>query len=137
MARHLSSTDIKTIINFIYGTDLTPLTWENICEWVIPLVGKRFTRQTLNAHGDISSAYRSRKQSLRQTVPRHPKPASLSIASQRIRRLEAEVTDLKMQNSLLLEQFVMIQYNAYKHGLKESQLTLPLPRIDRERTDDH
>jgi len=34
----------------------------------------------------------------------------------------------------LLEQFVVWQYNAYKHGIKEHQLNAPLPRIDRERT---
>lgn len=63
-------------------------------------------------------------------------PSSLSVAAQRIARLQTEIYELKMQNDALLEQFVKWQYNAYKHGLKEHQLNADLPRIDRERTED-
>jgi hypothetical protein len=137
MARHLSEKDIKSIICFIYAFDGQSLTWNAICDGVAHLVGKRPTRQSLNAHKSIVSAYASKKTNLRIARPILPKPASLSIAAERIRRLESEISDLKMQNHLLLEQFVIIQYNAYKHGLNEAQLTLPLPDIDRERTDEH
>ena len=33
------------------------------------------------------------------------------------------------------QQFVIWQYNAYKHGMKEHQLNAPLTKIDRERSD--
>jgi hypothetical protein len=134
MAKHLTASDLKAIVNFIYGLEVALLNWEKICDGVAPLVGKRPTRQSLSSHAAILSAYTSRKKEARNAQPIYSKPASLSIASQRIRRLEAEIADLKRQNQMLLEQFVVIQYNAYRHGLKESQLTLPLPDIDRERT---
>jgi hypothetical protein len=136
MAKHLSALDRKAIINYIYGMEVARLTWEKICDGVAPLVGKRPTRQSLCSHAAILSAYASRKKDARDTESAITKPASLTIAAQRIRRLEAELSDLKKQNALLLEQLVTIQYNAYRHGLKESQLTLPLPEIDRERTAD-
>jgi hypothetical protein len=52
----------------------------------------------------------------------------------RISRLQSENETLKRQNSGLLEEFVVWQYNAYKYGMKEHQLNAPLPRIDREIT---
>jgi hypothetical protein len=135
MAKHLSESDLKAIINYIYGMEFALLNWEKICDGVAPLVGKRPTRQSLSSHAAILYAYTSRKKEARTAQSNCSKPASLAIASQRIRRLEAEIADLRKQNQMLLEQFVMIQYNAYRHGLKESQLMSPLPKIDRERTD--
>lgn len=137
MAKHLSPSEIRLAISFIYGFDGSNLTWDGICDALLPLIGRRPTRQSLSTHREIATAYKHRKQKLKTAEPQVPKPASLSIAAQRIKRLEAEVSDLKNTNALLLEQFLVIQYNAYKHGLKESQLTFPLPKIDRERTDQH
>ena len=58
-------------------------------------------------------------------------PSSLSVAAQRIARLQTEIYELKMQNDALLEQFVKWQYNAYKHGMTPAKLDAPLPTIDR------
>lgn len=137
MARHLSSADIRAIVNCIHGMDANALTWESICERVVPLVGKRPTRQSLCKHPAIISAYKFCKRRDSFPEPSLPKPSSLSVAAQRIRNLESEIAELKELNRRLLEQFVTIQYNAYIHGLKESQLMKPLPPIDRERTDQH
>ncbi|MNR59050.1 hypothetical protein D3C85_1802120 [compost metagenome] len=60
------------------------------------------------------------------------RPASLSIAEQRIHRLESENQRLKAENSHLLERFVRWQYNALKRGLSQGVLDAPLPRIDRD-----
>lgn len=137
MAKHLSQADIQAIIGFIYGADCDHFTWDSICAGVSSLVGKTPTRQSLSAHPEIVCAYLSRKKNGRAAKLVVPKPSSLFVAAQRIQRLESEVTDLKRQNCLLLEQFVKIQYNAYKFGLKEWQLSQPLPMIDRERTDEN
>ena len=135
MARHLSSTDVQAIINCIHGLEPFNLTWEHICDRVAPLIGKRPTRQSICKYPGIISAYKFCKGKNRSLDPSSPKPASLSIAAQRIKRLESEVGELKQLNRRLLEQFLTIQYNAYKHGLTEAQALDPLPRIDRERTD--
>ncbi len=56
------------------------------------------------------------------------------MAVERIKNLESKVQRLEEQNRALMEQFVVWQYNAYKHGIKEHQLNEALPRIDRDRT---
>jgi hypothetical protein len=60
------------------------------------------------------------------------RPASLSIAEQRIRRLEGENNRLKEDNDRLLERFIRWQYNAYKFGMSKEKLEAPLPEIDRD-----
>jgi len=54
----------------------------------------------------------------------------MSIAVQRISRLEAENAQIKAENRALLEQFVTWQYNAYKAGLSIDRLNQGLPEID-------
>ena len=135
MARHLTPRDIDAIINLIQGWNGTKLTWNAICEAAEPLVGKRPTRQSLNAHKAIVTAYKVVKKEIRETSGRRPRPGSLNIAVDRIAKLERELKQLKEENRLFKQQFVIWQYNAYKHGLKEHQLNAPLPAIDRERSD--
>ena len=55
-------------------------------------------------------------------------PASLSIAANKIARLEAENIRLKKENNELLSQFVIWQYNAYAHGISIAKLNTPLQK---------
>jgi hypothetical protein len=135
LAKHLTNRDVEAILNIIYGHDNEKLTWEGVCVAAEAVVGKKPTRQSLSANESIKDAYKAKKASLKLSAPSKPKPSSLSAAADRIAKLQSENETLKRKNDLLLERFVMWQYNAYKHGLKEHQLNEPLPRIDRERTD--
>jgi len=45
------------------------------------------------------------------------------------------LAEVKEQNRRFKQMFAVWQYNAYKHGMKESQLKMALPKIDRERSD--
>lgn len=81
------------------------------------------------------TAYQTKKRALKGRGPKNPRPASLSIAADRIVNLESEVEELKEENRRYRQQFVIWQYNAYKHGMKEHQLNAPLTKIDRERSD--
>ena len=135
MAKHLTDRDVRAIVTLIDDWDGSKLTWPEICEAVEPLVGKKPTRQSLSSHEAISSAYRAVKKGLRDSGPKTPRPSSLKMASARIARLERENEQLKEENRVFKQRFVMWQYNAYKHGLKEHQLNTPLPKIDRERSD--
>lgn len=135
MAKHISRSDIKTIVSLIRGWDEQKITWPAICEVVEPHIGKRPTRQTLNAHQAIAEAYQAKKAALKNEGVAKRRPASLSIAASRIANLEAEVRELKEQNRLYKQMFTVWQYNAYKRGISESQLNEPLPKVDRERTD--
>jgi hypothetical protein len=135
LAKHLTQADVEAILSIIYAWKDEKLTWEGICEGSAPLIGKKPTRQSLNANKLIKDAYSSKKSTLKIHGPVIPKPSSLTMAGDRIARLQSEIESLKCKNSLLLEQFVIWQYNAYKYGMKEHQLNEPLPRIDRERTE--
>jgi hypothetical protein len=134
LAKHLRPTDIETIVKMIDGWPDEKLTWQDICENVGNAIGSKPTRQTLNAHAVIKASYDAKKSGLKLHAPRTAMPSSLSVAAQRIERLQRENDSLRLKNDALLEQFVKWQYNSYKHGVKEHQLNAELPRIDRERT---
>ncbi len=135
MSKHLKKSDIEAIINIIYSWDEEKITWDAICEAAEPVVGKKPTRQSLNAIKQIKEAYTLKKSGLKVHGPRKAKPVSLNAAAERIARQQSEIDSLKAKNAALLEQFVVWQYNSYKYGLKEHQLNEPLPRIDRDRTE--
>ena len=136
MAKHLSNTDVEAIINIIDGWSIKKITWDEICEACIGVVGKKPTRQSLNAHDDIKNAYIAKKKGLQVQGVREPLPANLKSAADRIKNMESKINRLKKQNDQLLQQFIVWQYNAYKYGLEERQLNEPMPRIDRERTEE-
>ncbi|HDO1318117.1 hypothetical protein [Aeromonas veronii] len=135
MAKHLENRDIKAIVNLIRGWPEEKLTWLAICEAAESLVGKFPSRQSLNLHEEIVSAYQTKKEALKSRGPKKSRPASLNIAAARIANLESEIEELKDENRRYKQQFVIWQYNAYKHGMKEYQLYEQMPRIDRERSD--
>lgn len=131
MAKHLTLKDISTIINLIDSAQ-EKLTWDGLCDSAEPLIGTRPTRQTLNAHERIKTAFSLKKEQLKGGFQTSKRPASLAIAEQRIKRLESENDRLKRENGLLLQRFVTWQYNAYKHGMTPAKLDAPLPAIDRD-----
>jgi len=135
LAKHLENKDILAIVNLIRGWPEEKLTWSAICKAAEPLVGKLPTRQSLNAHEAIVTAYQAKKEALKGRGTQKPRPASLNIAAARIANLESEIVELKEENRRYKQQFVIWQYNAYKHGMKEHQLNVSMPKIDRERSD--
>mgnify|MGYP001760058416 CR=1 FL=1 len=134
MAKHLTPADISAIVDTINGWKKPPITWEAICAAVEPLVGKRPTRQSLSSNKLIKLAYKKRNEVLgKEYIPR-PSPSSLAVSEERIEQLESKLRVMSARNQLLLEQFVVWQYNASKFGMSDSQLNAPLPKIDRERS---
>lgn len=131
MAKHLTSKDIVILTQLLDAWE-GKLTWEALCEEGAKLIGTRPTRQTLNTHKQIKNAYLNRKEQLKSGSTPSKRPASLTIAEQRIRRLENTNSRLKAENERLLVQFVRWQYNAYKHGMSKEKLDAPLPPIDRD-----
>lgn len=134
MAKHLTSEDIRAIVNTLYAWE-GELKWETVCDRVSAFVGKRPTRQSLSMIPEIKMAFHQAKRNA-PIEKKPPAPSGLSIASARISRLESEIEALKKQNAALLERFLRWQYNAANKGINESQLDKPLPRIDRERSDE-
>lgn len=131
MAKHLTTRDIELLVGLIDGWN-GKLTWDALCDGAEGLIGTRPTRQTLNAHARIKSAFGDKKTQQKAGFQPTKRPASLAIAEQRIHRLESENQRLKAENNHLLERFVRWQYNALKRGLSQGVLDAPLPRIDRD-----
>lgn len=134
MAKHLTDQDVDKIVGILDGWQ-GKLTWDGLCDAASKQVGKRPTRQSLNSHKKIKQAFTDKKKRLKGDLQEVKTPPSLAIAGQRIKRLEEENARLKKENGRLLEQYVTWQYNAYRHGLTEDKLNMPLPRIDRERAE--
>ncbi|MEI4523831.1 hypothetical protein [Pseudomonas sp. CCNWLW23] len=130
MARHLTRRDIEILVNIIDVWE-GKLSWDALCDAVAPLIGGRPTRQTLSSHGQVKTAFSHKKEQQKTGIVAGKRPASLSIAEQRIKRLENENDRLRAESSRLLEQFIRWQYNAYKHGLSKDKLDAPLPNIER------
>lgn len=130
MAKHLTSTDIAVLINLIDSWN-GKLGWEALCDAAAPLIGSRTTRQTLSSHDQVKAAFLQKKQQQKSGSVATKRPASLSIAEQRIGRLESENSRLRAENCALLERFIKWQYNAYKHGVSKEELDAELPFIDR------
>lgn len=132
MAKHLNTRDIEILVGLIDSWE-GKLGWEALCDAVAPLIGVRPSRQTLSSHSKVKASFGQKKQQQKTGFVATKRPASLSIAEQRIGRLESENSRLKYENSVLLERFVKWQYNAYKHGLAKENLDADLPVIDRVR----
>ncbi|MBM1205901.1 hypothetical protein [Pseudomonas fragi] len=131
MAKHLTGKDIVVLVNLIDAWE-GKLGWDALCDAVGPLIGGRPTRQTLSSHHQVKFAFRYKKEQIKSGVITTQRPASLSIATQRIKRLESENERLKFENGRLLEQFIKWQYNAYRHGVGRVKLDAALPTIDRD-----
>lgn len=109
MAKHLNNKDILAIVNVIRGWQEDKLTWSEICEAAEPLVGKLPTRQSLNVHNAIVTAYQTKKDLLKGRGPQKPRPASMNVAVARIAKLESEIDELKEVNREFMQQFVIWQ----------------------------
>lgn len=135
MAKHVSSQDIENIVAVLdYWPIDEKLSWNRLCmaiEEQLELVPAP-TRQTLQKYARIKNAFDLCKKSpaakLKILQNNNKLPASLRIAQLRIEAMEARVNRLEKENSLLLEQFIIWQYNAYKYGVSIAKLNEPLPK---------
>lgn len=128
MAKHLTDNDIKNIISLLdgWGSD-NKLTWDNLCELAFKRHNIRTTRQTIQKPLRVKDAYKDKKEELKFGVIKPKVPASLNIAANRINKLENENERLKKEQSNLLAQFVVWQYNAYANGISVDELNRAIP----------
>jgi predicted nuclease with TOPRIM domain len=133
MAQHLTDQSIENIVELLdYWPLDEKLTWERLCKAIelqLELMPAP-TRQTLQKYARIKNSYDQCKRSptsakINQT---QKLPASLKIAQTRIEALEAKNARLEKENTMLLEQFVMWQYNAHKYGLSIAKLNEPMSK---------
>ncbi|WP_213313425.1 hypothetical protein [Citrobacter freundii] len=103
------------------------LTWDALCDRLVRIIGKRPSRQSLSSHVRIAESFSVKKATIKSGAIHTVKPANLKVASQRIRRLEAENEALKALNERYLEQFKVWLYNAHLKQITIEELNNPLP----------
>ncbi len=133
MGKHLSDYDIERVVELLDGWQ-DKLTWDALCQACGPVLKTEPSRQTLYRYPRVKNAFQQTKERLKHVEEEIKLPPSMKVAAERIARLERENERLKRENFGLLEQFVVWQYNAYVHGLSESDLNKALPSIDRGNT---
>lgn len=133
MAKHLTDRDIQRVVELLDGWR-GKLTWEILGSACEPIIGTAPARQTLYRCTRIAQAYEQAKARTKQVRGPSKSLPTVQTALDRIARLTAENERLQMENSRLLEQFVVWQYNAHVRGLTAAQLNAPLPAIDRGQT---
>lgn len=133
MAKHLTDRDIQRVVELLDGWR-GKLTWEILASACEPIIGTAPARQTLYRCTRIAQAYEQAKARTKQVRGPSKSLPTVQTALDRIARLTAENERLQMENSRLLEQFVVWQYNAHVRGLTAAQLNAPLPAIDRGQT---
>lgn len=131
MAKHLTDLEIDKIVRLLMGWK-GALSWNALSSACEREIGRGPSRQTLAGATRIALAFKTTKNRLKEEKAGGgaTMPDSMSIALQRISRLEAENAQIKAENRALLEQFVTWQYNAYKAGLSIDRLNQGLPEID-------
>ncbi len=134
MAKHLSDMDIERIVEILDGWK-EKLVWEDLCDACLSVIGTKPARQTLMKFVRIKSAFIAAKKRFKDGAPKIPTPPSMRVAIERIARLERENERLKRENTELLQQFVVWQYNAHIHGLNDRNLNKALSGIERGQTD--
>lgn len=135
MAQHLTDQNVQDIVEILdYWPPNEKLTWDRLCKAIevqLEIVPAP-TRQTLQKFTRIKNAYDLGKKSptaLKILKKKEYKlPASLKIAQVKIDALESKVDRLEKENSMLLEQFVVWQYNAHKYGVSIEKLNEELSK---------
>ena len=133
-SRHLTDKDIEDIVQLLDGWSGS-LTWEDLCNDCMATIGFKPTRQTLHKFNRVAGAYKLAKEREKNNLQDIKIPATLVVAAQRIERRTREVQRLEKENTALLEQFVVWQYNAFTHGISREKLNKGLLKIDKGQTE--
>ena len=138
-ARNLGGEDIEAIVSILDGWD-GKLTWELLIDVVEQRLSARYTRQALNQRVRIKQAFQLTKNRV-AGLPHARRKGVFGLGAteaqallERLERIEAANTRLKVENERLLEQFVVWAYNASNRGLDARLLSQPLPRVHRDQT---
>jgi hypothetical protein len=130
--------DINTIVAIIEAWE-GPLTWARLTSRAALILGRRFSRQALDAHSTVKIAYQTRKTRLRKVLASVRAGKSdmgelspeLALALQRAVAFQARGDRLQAALSAYDAKFVTWLYNARIAGISETTLNTPLPVVDR------
>lgn len=135
--RNIDEYTIIQIVELLDGWS-AKLSWDLLVDEIDKRVGNRYTRQALDKHARIKIAYQATRKRVSNTSDQGLRQKycsqELGPTLERLERLGAENSRIKMENERLLEQFVTWAYNAHLKGLTQEYLNTPLPGVDREVT---
>lgn len=134
----LSTGDVGTIVEMIEVWE-GPMTWDRITDRVALVLRRPFSRQALEAHGRIKTAYQTRKVRLRRVIASvragkpdlEEVPPELALVLRRSEALQARVDRLQVTVDAYDAKFVTWLHNARIAGISEDALNAPLPKVDR------
>ncbi len=115
------------------------LTWDRLGERTALVLGRPFTRQALDSHLAIKTAFQVRKGRLRRIREavrsgrqvQDEMPPELAMALQRVDALQTKVDRLQATLDAYEAKFVIWLCNARGAGLSEERLNRPLAPVDR------
>ena len=128
MTKKFHEKEIKMVVSIIDNWKKKEFSWSLLCTACKPHLGKIPTRQALCKHIEISVAYKTRKRSISLPKQGIKLPGSLTIAAERIKRLESDNKSLIEENTNLLLMIRKIHENAYRHNISISLLEKELPQ---------
>ncbi len=128
MTKKFHEHDIKKIVLIIDNWKKKEFSWNLLCTACKPHLGKIPTRQALCKHIVIAIAYKTRKRSISLPKQDLKVPGSLTLAAERIKRLESDNKSLAHENTNLLLKIRKMHENAYPHNISISLLEEELPQ---------
>ncbi|MBA4784382.1 MAG: hypothetical protein H2046_01275 [Rhizobiales bacterium] len=130
----LTSEDIEQIVGLLTSWR-GKLTWELLLKRVEALLRRKFSRQGLNKHDNLRTAFQQAKKRLRTSEPKPSKPLpEIELLQRTIDSLQAELAVIKAERGRYEEKFVTWLYNARSRGVSELDLNRRLPEVDRGRS---
>lgn len=129
MPAHLTSSDIKKIVQIINNWNEPKLTWALLIEALKNKLHIKRTRQSLNDNQTIRRAFQDRKEAMKNSSSKSGWINDIDKANQKIEELTLVIERLQNVNGLLLERFVIWQANASMQGVSEAKLDQPVSTL--------
>ncbi|MFV8511341.1 hypothetical protein ACNRBV_09550 [Ralstonia pseudosolanacearum] len=129
--RRLTDDEVTRIASLIKGQPSTaPMTWEDVVRLVDSYIGHEWSRQTLQAHGKIKSAYdeHARRHQQHRATGKAPatKAPEIVVLQQKLEKERMENATLRETLREYDERLCTYLQNAISHGLTPEQLGAPL-----------
>jgi hypothetical protein len=109
-----------------------PITWNEIIAESATTLGHNWTRQALERHEAIKAAYTAKREARPEPSPIDP---AVAFLMEKVERQAWEIARLDKLVESYKDLFVRYQYNAHARGITPAELEMPLPPIDRRRSD--
>lgn len=137
--KNITDQDVEAVCLIIDGWSSTEkLSWEGLVAAVENRLEQKWSRQALDRHSRISTAFRLKKRSLQSRSSKVKKEDGMATEMRELletnAKLKSTIERLEQENHGLLERFMRWSYNAASRGLTEEFLDKPLYRVDRGST---